>query len=273
MVPGMADAPRSVRSSMPSRKRPRPTLHGTGPLRVVGGDEGDLLIRLVAKDAVPDSYGWPAARATGRSDQDARSLLIPQDLARRLLPAEAYRTLVEYSSCGVPTDCGPDWSRAAVKAAKAAGLHVSALLPENVTLVWEDIEYQVKAGSVTIVTETELFKDGGPPNLKISRVAVVPQVNRRGGIILNLSADVNEATPNKRRRTHHPKRLERSAAPLQVSVNATTVPADDQEAVLGLGRALPSLLRFMLDVPPDWEVEWQKVDLMDGFWRGSTQIK
>jgi hypothetical protein len=271
MVPGMADAPISVRSNTPSRKRSRPTPQGAVPLRVVGGVDGDLLISLVARDAVPDSYEWPAARATGKSGTDARSLLIPQDLARRLLPAEAYRTLVEYSRCGVPTDCGPDWSRGAVKAAKAAGPHVSALLPENVTLMWEDIEYQVKAGFVTMVTETELFKDGGPPNLKISRVAVVPQVSRRGRIILNLSADVNEATPNKRRRTHHPKRLERPAAPLQVSVNATTVPADDQEAVLGLGRALPSLLRFMFDVPPDWKVEWQKVDLSDGFWRMIVQ--
>jgi hypothetical protein len=163
MVPGMADALISVRISMPSRKRSRPTPQGTGPLRVVGGVEGDLLISLVAKDAVPDSYEWPAARATGKSGTDARSLLIPQDLARCLLPAEAYQTLVEYSRCGVPNDCGPDWSRAAVKAAKAAGLHVSALLPENVTLMWEDIEYQVKAGFVTMVTETELFKDGGPP--------------------------------------------------------------------------------------------------------------
>jgi hypothetical protein len=44
--------------------------------------------------------------------------------------------------------------------------------------MWEDIEYEVKAGFVTLVTETELFADGGPPSLKISRVAVVPQVNR-----------------------------------------------------------------------------------------------
>jgi hypothetical protein len=199
------------------------------------------------------------------------SLLIPQDLARHLLPAGAYKTLVEYSRCGVPTDCGPDWSRAAVEAAKAAGPHVSALLPENVTLMWEDIEYQVKAGFVTLVTETELFADGGPPNLKISRVAVVPQVNRRGRIILNLSADVRSGPPNKRRRPNRLKKPDCPAPPLQVSVNATTVPAADQEAVLGLGRALPSLLRFMFDVPPDWEVEWQKVDLSDGFWRMIVQ--
>ncbi len=199
------------------------------------------------------------------------SLLIPQDLARHLLPAGAYKTLVEYSRCGVPTDCGPDWSRAAVEAAKAAGPHVSALLPENVTLMWEDIEYQVKAGFVTLVTETELFADEGPPNLKISRVAVVPQVNRRGRIILNLSADVRSGPPNKRRRPNRLKKPDCPAPPLQVSVNATTVPAADQEAVLGLGRALPSLLRFMFDVPPDWEVEWQKVDLSDGFWRMIVQ--
>jgi hypothetical protein len=58
---------------------------------------------------------------------------------------------------------------------------------------------------------------------------------------------------------------------MQVSVNATTVPAENQEAVLALGRALPSLLRFMFDAPPTWEIEWQTVDLSDGFWRMIVQ--
>jgi hypothetical protein len=72
----------------------------------------------------------------------------------------------------------------------AAGLHVSALIPENTKLIWEDIEYQVNVGFVRIISASDLFGENQPPDLKISRVAVVPQDNQRGWIILNLSAEV-----------------------------------------------------------------------------------
>lgn len=118
------------------------------------------MVRLVAKDAIPSSFAWPAQIAKGVSGSDALALLIPQDLARRLLPAEDFRTLMQYAHEGVPTDCGPDWSPAAIQAARAAGPHDIALLPENVTLMWEDIEYQVKAGFVSLISETQLFGGG-----------------------------------------------------------------------------------------------------------------
>jgi hypothetical protein len=71
-----------------------------------------------------------------------------------------------------------------------AGPHVSALIPENAQLIWEDIEYQVKAGFVRMITASNLFGENQPPDLKISWVAVVPQNNRRICIILNLSTEV-----------------------------------------------------------------------------------
>jgi hypothetical protein len=83
---------------------------------------------------------------------------------------------------------GPNWTPEVIKAATAAGLHVSALIPENAQLIWEDIEYQVKVGFVRMIAASNLFGENQPPNLKVSRVAVVPQDNRCGRIILNLSA-------------------------------------------------------------------------------------
>jgi hypothetical protein len=55
---------------------------------------------------------------------------------------------------------------------------VSALTPDNVDLIWEDIDYQVAAGFVRLVKARDLFGPNQTPNLKISRVAVVPQADR-----------------------------------------------------------------------------------------------
>jgi len=139
------------------------------------------------------------------------------------------------------------------------GPHTSALTEENTALLWEDVSYQVKAGFVRVVSESELFSNP-PAGLKISRAAVVPQVNRRGRIIVNLSAQVEmppTRLPGKRRKRTftHP------------SVNETTDDAEDQSGVKALGTARPSLLKFMFEVDCEWEIDWQKVDLSDGFWR------
>jgi TPP-dependent indolepyruvate ferredoxin oxidoreductase alpha subunit len=111
---------------------------------------------------------------------------------------------------------------------------------------------------VRVVTEAILFAPDQNPALKISRLAVVPQINRRRRIIVNLSAQVDlppKRTANKRRKTkrHRP------------SVNETTVPDADQTAVSALGSALPAILRFVFDTNCEREIDWQKIDLSDGF--------
>jgi hypothetical protein len=188
----------------------------------------------------------------------------PQSLAARLLPAETYKLLVAYSTIGVPTDCGPDWSTEAIEVARTTGPHVSALTPENVRLVWEELAYQVEAGFVKLIPEQELFRQGMPANIKISRLAVVPQRNRRGRMILNLSAGVELP----------PKRLpgqRRKQKRVQSAVNETTTPAEDQWAVKRLGSAMADALMFQFDNPCTWEVRWSKIDLSDGFWRMIVQ--
>jgi hypothetical protein len=220
-----------------------------------------LLPGVRANDALPreeEDYNVPTESAQGKKS-NAFSLMQPQEVARRLLPGPMFQTLQEFAK-GVPSDCGPPWSTEVIAAARHTGPHVSALTEENIQLIWDDVEYQQQAGFVRVVTESILFGAGQNPALKISRVAVVPQTNRRGRIIVNLSAQVElpperEKNQRRKRKRHHP------------SVNETTVPAADQTAVAALGSALPAILLFMFDTDCEWEIDWQKIDLSDGFWR------
>ena len=98
---------------------------------------------------------------------------------------------------GVPVDCGENWSRQAIEEAVARGPHPSALTPDALQLFQEDIAYQVKAGFTKVVPWDKL-KGNLPANLKISPVAVVPQINRRGRIILDLSFPVFRPEQDKR---------------------------------------------------------------------------
>ena len=105
------------------------------------------------------------------------------------------------------------------------------------SLIWDDIRYQEEAGFLCVVPELELCELGKPvpKELKISRAAVVPQTNRRGCIILNLSAEVNLGVKRATGRCRWKKRI-------HPSVNETTQEAVEQKAVKGLGTALASLL-------------------------------
>jgi hypothetical protein len=42
---------------------------------------------------------------------------------------------------------------------------------------------------------------------------------------------------------------------------------EDQSGVKALGPALPAILKFMFDTDCTWEIDWQKIDLSDSFWR------
>ena len=219
-----------------------------------------VLPGIRVSDAVPAEESEPGgARSRADGKLERVSLMRPQELAERILPQMEYEKLLEFATHGCPAECGPPWPAPVIAAARRTGPHMGANTPENVELIWEDIQYQVDAGFVKVVSAAELF-DGDPPaELKILRVAVIPQTNRRGRIILNLSAEVElgreRATGRRRWKTKtHP------------SVNETTEPVAIQEAVKALGTALSSLLFFLYDTDPAWEIDWQKIDLSDGFW-------
>ena len=87
---------------------------------------------------------------------------------------------------GVPVDCGDPWAWATIEMAVEQGAHKSATSDESIALVKEDVEYQVKAGYVEVILWKELRRLC-PKQLKISPLAVIPQRNRRGRMILDLS--------------------------------------------------------------------------------------
>jgi len=89
----------------------------------------------------------------------------------------------------------------------------------------------VKAGFCKVVLWSDLQKQR-PTNLKISPVAVVPQVGRRGRIILDLSFPVWR------------KNCEGVATVIQKSVNDTTVLNAPKGPVKEIGKVLPRLLRL-----------------------------
>jgi hypothetical protein len=75
----------------------------------------------------------------------------------------------------------PPWEAKVIESARHSGPHVSALTPDNIALICEDIEHQAEAGFIHVASEPELFRGSRiPSELKISRVAAVPQANRRG---------------------------------------------------------------------------------------------
>jgi len=252
VLPVPAQRPGGIRQTSPR-------LHG--PL----GGSAALLGGVRANDAVddPDIYTFPNESAQGK-----KSLMQPQQIAKDLLPAKLYKQIHDMA-LGCKAECGDPWTPDVIAAARKAGPHVTAADEDSIDLVWEDVTYQQKAGFVRIVPESELFKDPHP-ELKISRVAVIPQANRRGRIILNLSAEVNveDREPSERqRRNHKGQRTSKHKTTKHPSVNETTAPADDQAGVEALGTAMSSVMQFMFDTDPTHEIDWNKIDLSDGFWR------
>jgi hypothetical protein len=124
-------------------------------------------------------------RQANSKSNNKRSLMQPQPLADGHPFVETLRRWQE----GINVDCGQDWSWESVETAVERGPHRSALTPESLALFKEDIAYQVKAGFCEVMTWEEV-KKRRPRRLKISPVAVAPQRNRRGRIILDLSFPV-----------------------------------------------------------------------------------
>lgn len=170
----------------------------------------------------------------------------PTELAAEHPFVETLRTWKD----GIPVDCGPDWQWDVVEAAVAQGPHQSALTPESIALFQEDVEYQVKAGFCKIYSWNEVQRLK-PPKLKISPVAVVPQRDRRGRIILDLSFPVRGMD--------------------QASVNETTCKESPPEPVKELGNVILRLFDFMAAVPSSEIIMFSKIDLSDGFWRMIVQ--
>jgi hypothetical protein len=139
-----------------------------------------------------------------------------------------------------------------VEAAFARGPHPTASTLEAISLFKEDIAYQVKAGFCNVMLWEDIRKLR-PCNIKILPVAVVPQVGRRGRIILDLSFPVYQ-------------KVNGIVTAVQASVNDTTVLNAPSTPVRDIGKVLPRLLHYMRDTPAGLHILFSKLDISDGCW-------
>ena len=173
---------------------------------------------------------------------------------------------LEKWALGVAAACGSPWTETAINAAVARGPHTSALTPEARGLIEEEMHYQITAGFSEIVLWSDI-RTRLPQHLKVSPLAVIPQVGRRGRLLLDLSFPVQAARPTSKRG----RRNWVAPPPLAPSVNSTTTQQSPDYPVKELGRVLPRLLTLMNTVPPEETIMFAKIDLSDGFWRMLVQ--
>jgi hypothetical protein len=92
-------------------------------------------------------------------------------------------TLKEWER-GLPVDCRAHREGATIKVVVAKGAHKSATTNKSIVLIAEDVAYQITAGYAQIIMWEKLCQTR-PKNLKVSPLAVVPQRNCRGRMILD----------------------------------------------------------------------------------------
>ena len=98
--------------------------------------------------------------------------------------------LLEYAWNGCPVDVGRNWSRVEIMAAAERGPHISALVPEAIAMMHEEVEANVKEGFATAVYLDEiehLLELDEWAELKISPSAMVLHRSRQFRTILDFS--------------------------------------------------------------------------------------
>ena len=240
---------------------------------IIGQKQAELHLREVSSKAkrtraTPSlqevlMYDTMTGSAAGKS---SASLMQPSPL---LVLAHPFGPeLKEWSTNGVPVDCGKDWSMEAIMTAIERGPHPSATTPDAIKLFAEDITYQVQAGFSQVILASELLKNP-PKQLKISPVAVVPQPNRRGRIILDLSFPVKRhhrraIAKELRSLSKKQRRTKNNIAPAVNDATHTTAPLAPVKLI---GKALFELFEFMAVQALGEDILLSKIDLSDGFWR------
>ena len=196
-------------------------------------------------------WGKTAQRdgSTGPTKGKPHSLMQPQPLAE----VHPFTPVMHEWRQGIAVDCGPDWEWGVIEAAIERGPHPTARTPDAIELFKEDIAYQVDAGFCKVMLWEDVQRLR-PANLKISPVALIPQVGRRGRIILDLSFPVYQD-------------VDGVITVTQRSVNDTTLPTAPSIPVKEIGKVLPRLLQYMRDTPPGLHILFSKLDISDGFWR------
>lgn len=218
---------------------------------------------LVTQPNIAFLPGSGAHASPHKLAQGKRRKLMDPEVWMRFHPFVA--TLEQWST-GVPVNCGEPWSSAAVEAAVTRGPHTSALTTEARQLIMDEMDYQVAAG----FSEIQLWPDLQALNchqLKVSPLAVIPQVGRRGRLLLDLSFAVQPHRTQVSKRARRAQHSVVSPPRLAPSVNETTTKLSPVYPVKEVGRVLSRLLHFVATVPPEEIIMFSKLDLSDGFWR------
>jgi hypothetical protein len=105
----------------------------------------------------------------------------------------SFAATLERRAAGVSATCGEKWTQAAITTRwMERGPHTSALSPDARKLIEQEAQYQSAAGFLAVVLWHNL-RNKLPVNLKISPLAVIPQVGPRGRLLLDLSFPVQAA--------------------------------------------------------------------------------
>jgi hypothetical protein len=106
-------------------------------------------------------------------------------------------TLEQWAS-GVSDLCGEPWSEAAIRAAIVRSPNTSAMMPEAGDLIDKEMKYQIQAGLSEMLMWCTI-QHAYPRNLKVSPLAVIPQVGQRGSLLLDLSFPSQTTRPARKR--------------------------------------------------------------------------
>ena len=159
-----------------------------------------------------------------------------------------------YVEKGIPASTGPLWLRSALYEAIKNGSHASACAPEMVRFIRGELQRQVQDG-FSILLYAEDYVQVFGENLNLSRIAAVPQAQRRPFLILNLLAQPNTES---------------------TSVNIT-VDRDITPESMQFGKALPRIIHVKWEADPEeGPFRVSKLDVVDainGNYRVITMMK
>ena len=161
--------------------------------------------------------------------------------------------LLDYAHGGCPVNSGSDWTVDMMTAAITRGPHKSALDPEAMAQLQDEVKEKVKVGQATVVLWDDI-KDSPPSQLKISPIAMIPHKSRKFRAILDLSYRIqladNEKIP---------------------AVNESSVKTAPAGAIDQLGQSLSRIIHAFAQADTDAKIFMANWDIKDGFWRLDCQ--
>ena len=161
----------------------------------------------------------------------------------------AAHLLSTYATLGCPTETGACWTPVQMQAAIDRGPHKSALNPDAIIQLRQEVQEKVANGQAHLVNWNDI-KSNPPPELKISPIAMIPHKSRQFRAILDLS---------------FPVRLnDGSRVP---AVNAATIKTAPRGAINQIGHSLQRIIHAFATADPNAKIFMAKWDIKDGFWR------